>query len=114
MNEYNEKKILLQKLTYLFPDEKNRDEVMSVLNEYGKEKHEQEPNRVRLAILKNSDNTIESIKQNTSYAKQDFRDTLAAAEYPNQSKKWSIPDGPDKQKIISKDRLQYEDWLFND
>ncbi len=114
MKNYNDKEILLRKLNYLFPIQKNRNEVIVVLNEYGKEKHEQEPDRVRLAILKISDNEIESIKQNTMFAKQDFRDTLVAAEYPNQSKKWSLSDGPKKQKLIKKDKLQYEEWLFND
>jgi hypothetical protein len=114
MKQYDEKDILLRKLYHLFPDKKDRDEVVDVLNEYGKKNHEQEPDRVRLAIIKISDNTIESIKQNTVYAKQDFRDTLVAAEYPNQSKKWSMPDGPKKQELINKDKIQYEKWLFND
>jgi len=114
MKQYDEKDILLRKIYLLFPDKKDRDEVVDVLNKYGKENHEQEPDRVRLAILKISDNTIKSIKQNTHFAKQDFRDTLVAAEYPNQSKKWSMPDGPKKQKLINKDKIQYEKWLFND
>ena len=113
MKNYNEKEILLNKLKKIFLDEKDRKDVISILNEYGKEKHEQEPDRVRLAILKISIDTIESIKHNTDFAKQDFRDILVAAEYPNQSKEWSMPDGTKKQKLISKDRLQYENWLFN-
>ncbi|MCP3924572.1 MAG: hypothetical protein GY714_18515 [Desulfobacterales bacterium] len=114
MKEYSEKERLFHKLNLIFPNEKDRSEVISVLNEYGKEEHEQEPDRVKLAILKISDNTIGSVKENTICAKQDFRDTLVAAEYPNQSKKWSMPSSPKKQKLIKKDKLQYENWLLND
>ncbi len=114
MQNYDEKEILLRKLKIMFPDEKDRHAAIAILNEYGKEKHEQEPDRVRLAILKIADKTIDSIKQTTAVAKQDFRDTLMAAEYPRQSEKWAMPDGPQKQKLISKDRLAYEKWLFND
>ena len=114
MQNYDEKEILLRKLKIMFPDEKDRHAAIAILNEYGKEKHEQEPDRVRLAILKIADKTIDSIKQSTDLAKQDFRDTLIAAEYPRQSEKGAMPDGPQKQKLISKDRLAYEKWLFND
>ena len=111
MKRYNEKETLLRKLKIIFLDEKDCEKARDILCEYGKEKHEQEPYRVRLAILKISENNLDSLKQNTMFAKQDFRDTLVAAEYPDQSKKWSMPDGPKKQKLIKKDRLQYEEWL---
>jgi hypothetical protein len=114
MKKYNEKEILLRKLKDIFPNAEDRTKALDILYEYGKEKHEQEPDRVRLAILKISENKLESIKQNTMFAKQDFRDTLVAAEYPDQSKKWSMQDGPKKQKLIKKDRLQYEEWLNKD
>ncbi len=114
MKEYKEKQVLVRKLNRLFPDPEVCAKVFSILNEYGKKTHEQEPDRVRLAILKISENTVTSIKQNTQLAKQDFRDILAAAEYPKQSRNWSMPEGPGKQELIRQDRLLYEHWLFKE
>ncbi len=37
MRDHNIKDILFRKLNFLFPNEKDRDEVISILNEYGKE-----------------------------------------------------------------------------
>jgi hypothetical protein len=103
--------VLSRKLTSLFPDPDIRDEVINTLNLYGLEKHEQEPIRIRLAVLKLSGDDVEQVKINTAYAKQDFRDVLVWAEYPRQSKKWSVPDGPKKQKLVAADRAEYEEWL---
>ena len=103
--------ILTRKLRSLFPDEKKRNEVKAVLDTYGTEAYEKEPLRVRLAILKLSDSDPDEIKRTTDFAKQDYRDILSWAEYPRQSKKWSMPDGPKKKKLIEADRTEYEDWL---
>ena len=103
--------ILSRKLRSLFPEEEQRNEVKAILDTYGVERYEQEPFRVRLAILKLSDSNLEEIKRTTNFAKQDFRDILTWAEYPRQSKKWSIPDGPRKQRAIEADRAEYEAWL---
>jgi len=51
------------------------------------------------------------IEKMTKYAKEDFRDILSWAEYPRQSKKWSLPDGPKKQQIVDADRVEFEEWL---
>ena len=103
--------ILTRKLISLFPDEKRRNEVKAVLDTYGTEVYEKEPLRVRLAILKLSGSDPDEIKRTTDFAKQDYRDILSWAEYPRQSKKWSMPDGPKKKKLIEADRTEYEDWL---
>lgn len=68
----------------------------------------------RLAILKISQNNLESLRKNTRYAKQDYRDVLAWAEYRKQSKNWPKPNSPKKQKLIKKDKQQYKEWLNND
>ena len=103
--------ILSRKLRSLFPDKEKRNEVETILDTYGIEELEQEPLRVRLAILKLSDSDLEEIKRTTALAKQDFRDILTWAEYPRQSKKWSMPEGPKKQKLIDADRAEYKTWL---
>jgi len=103
--------ILDRKLTALFPEKSIRSQVIELLNTYGTEKHEQEPTRVRLAVLKLSGNDFEEIKRSVTFAKQDFRDVLTWAEYPRQGKKWTMPNGPMKEKIIDADRTEYMEWL---
>jgi len=103
--------ILNRKLTTLFPNEAIRAQVVVILETYGTEKHEQEPVRVRLAVLKLSNHIFAEIKRNINFAKLDFRDVLTWAEYPRQSKKWSTPKGPKKQKLIDADRAEYKEWL---
>lgn len=103
--------ILDRKLKSLFSDSAIREEVISILNSYGVEKYEQEPIRLRLAILKLAGDNIEQVKLNTKYAKQDFRDVLVWAEYPRQAGKWSMPDGPKKKKLVDADRAEHEEWL---
>lgn len=103
--------ILNRKLTALFPSETIRAQAIVILETYGTEKHEQEPTRVRLAVLKLSGHDFEEIKININFAKQDFRDILSWAEYPRQSKKGSLPNGPKKQKLVVADKADYEAWL---
>lgn len=105
------KEILARKLKALFPEEHERAQVLATLETYGAGKHEQEPDRVRLAVLKLSGGDLKQIQRYTAFAKQDFRDILTWAEYPRQSKKWSMPDGPKKRKLVEADRAEYEDWL---
>lgn len=103
--------ILSRKLTSLFPDESQRLVVTEILNSYGVEKYEQEPYRVRLAILKLSGSDLDEIIKTTKYAKEDFRDILTWAEYPRQSKKYSITDGPKKERLKQADLEEYLTWL---
>lgn len=103
--------ILTRKLVVLFPEEGARNNARSVLDSYGVEDYEKEPVRVRLAILKLSGSDFEEMRKMTNYAKDDFRDVLSWAEYPRQSKRWSMPDGPKREKLIKEDRAEYEQWL---
>ena len=107
----NHKELLKSKLQSIFPDENHRERASDILNTYGLEDHEQEPYRVRLAVLKLSCSNITEIEKMTKHAKEDFRDILSWAEYPRQSKKWSMPDGPKKQKLVQADKQEYEQWL---
>ena len=114
INETGKHKIYIRKLAAMFPDNKIRQAASEILATYGNEKHERETERVRLAILKISGSDLDRIRRNTTLAKQDYRDTLVAAEYPNQGRNWQVPNGPAKQKLIEKDRQQYEKWLTED
>lgn len=107
----NHEVLLQKKLENIFPDIKVREKVYHLLNNYGSESYEQEPYRVRLAVLKLSGSNISKIESITNYAKEDFRDVLTWAEYPRQSKKGTIPEGQKKEKLIEEDRKEYENWL---
>ena len=88
--------------------------VLAMLSEYGKEKWQREPDRVRLAVLKLAAGDIEQLGQHIEIAKRDYRDVLAAAEYPGYSKDMlRIPDLPqeEQQRIIDADWGQYQEWL---
>lgn len=102
---------LSRKLGSLFKNESLRNDVVEILENYGKENHEQEASRVKLAVLKLANTDINEIRKYVDMAKQDYRDILAWAEYPRQSKKWSMPDGSKKKTLIEADRVEYEEWL---
>lgn len=103
--------ILSRKLRALFSDKGNRDHAKTILDTYGLEDYEREPVRVRLAVLKLSGSDVQEIKRTIESARQDYRDVLAWAEYPRQSKHWKMPDSPAKQRLIEADRDEYEKWL---
>jgi hypothetical protein len=103
---------LATKLTKLFPEKEDRNEAIALLESYGQESYEQEPTRVRLAILKLAGQSpnIAELKKYTNAAKADFRDVLSWAEYPRQSKSWSAK-GAQKQRLIEADLNDYQTWL---
>ena len=86
------------------------EEVMAILNEYGKEKFESEADRVRLAVLKLAVGNVDALRKRVGEAKSDYRDVLVGAEYP--SSRWDtfkLPAG-EKKEIYAKDWKQYLDW----
>jgi hypothetical protein len=56
--------------------------VLSILDEYGMESHEQERDRVQMAILRLSAGDEGKLLHNVAAAKQDYRDVLMWAEEP--------------------------------
>jgi hypothetical protein len=101
---------LQNKLEKIFPEQSEREKASEILSEYGRETHEQEPTRVRLAILKIAGSNIEKLQVFTSAAQSDYRDVLSWAEYPRQSKNWSVT-GTEKEKLVSADLNEYQTWL---
>lgn len=102
-----------RKIRQVFPRSDPR-EMLALLDRYGVEEHEQERDRVHLAILKLSDEG--ELSEPTRYveiAKQDFRDVIAWAEYPGQmSAPSSCGGSPEQQrKTVRADREQYDAWL---
>jgi hypothetical protein len=96
-----------------FPPEQVRS-VLTVLNEYGAEEWQREPDRVRLAVLKLANRDLQQLRYWVEQAKCDFRDVLGPAEYPLYGKKWGRMDRAteeEQEKIINADWAQYEHWL---
>jgi hypothetical protein len=90
------------------------NEVLGMLDEYGKESWHRETHRVRVAALKLSAGSIERLRYEINGAKCDYRDVLAAAEYPEYLRR--VP-GPgqlpvdEEQRIVDADWKQYRDWF---
>ncbi len=57
-----------------------RSEVLAILDQYGVEPHEREPERVRLAIVRLTAGDREVLPKLVYAAKVDYRDVLAWAE----------------------------------
>lgn len=89
-------------------------EVLSMLDEYGTVRWQREAQRVRVAALKLAAGSVDRLRSEIDGAKCDYRDILAAAEYPGYFRR--VP-GPgklpteDEQRIIDADWRQYQDWL---
>jgi len=90
------------------------DEIRAILEEYGKESFHREIDRVRLAAMKLASGDVRRLKLQIDGATQDYRDILAAAEYPRYDKMMFRIDRlseADKNKIIESDWNQYQTWL---
>lgn len=73
-----------------------------------------EVDRVRLAVLKLAAGSVTQLRSHIEIAKIDYRDVLAAAEYPSYMKR--DPDigrlSPgERAQIIEDDWRQYQRWL---
>lgn len=102
---------VLAKIAVVFPD-RDRRSVLSVLDRYGVEPHEQEQRRVQMAVLKLCDEAaLPDLERTVEDAKQDFRDILAWAESPNLAARHASIDPHKKQKLAAQDDEQYLDWL---
>ena len=87
------------------------DTVMTILSGYGMEDWHRERIRVQIAALKIADGSVDKLRSCIDCAKSDYRDALAAAEYPAYCKSaWDLPFA-ERDRIIDADWRQYEDWL---
>ena len=110
MTDY--KDIFARKMSTIFPNLEVREQAKRELIRYGKEKPERESYRIYIAILKVAGPSLEDIRQWVNIAKQDYRDVLASAEYPNQinQKVWELSED-EQQKIENIDTEQYRKWI---
>lgn len=97
-----------------FPDSDLAD-IMAVLDRYGTQPHEKEIPRVQLALLKLSNGRMDVLLRNTEAARTDYRDVLAAAEFPAEMALRPVwTDGLNAAEIArarAEDRQQYREWL---
>jgi hypothetical protein len=90
------------------------DVVIGVLGGYGAETWERESFRVQAAALKLANGNLDDLQRRIAAAKQDYRDVLVAAEYPEY---WRMTSsgrkmaGIERDRIIDSDWKQYEAWL---
>jgi hypothetical protein len=88
--------------------------VTAMLNEYGTEKWHRESTRARLAALKLANGSVRRLRVSIDSTKRDYRDALAAAEYPSYFNVGSrVRELPIKERnrLIDEDWRQYEKWL---
>ena len=105
--------IIMEKIRSIFPN-KNEEEVLDQLEAYGTEPYEREKFRVYLAILKLSEE--HGLVDPSDYiraAKEDYRDVLYWAEYPNEARSptFNEIDLTKIEKIKKHDKEQYNKWL---
>jgi len=95
-----------------FPSDSFR--ILGILREYGVEEWHREANRVRLAVLKLAAGDVDRLRSAIETAKQDYRDVLSAAEYPEYSRSIgstaSVSEA-ERERIIDADWKQYTEWL---
>src|SRR5687768_4581170 len=93
-----------------YPPEQ-RSEVLATLQRYGNEEWHREVDRVRLAALKLAAGSLTALRSHVEIAQIDYRDVLAAAEYPSYMKRdFHIDELPaeERAKIIDDDWMQYQ------
>ena len=86
---------------------------LSILDEYGEPDGTRPSPRVRLAILKLANGDLDILGDVTKTAIEDYRDVLAAAEYPKYSREIGFGTVPESMKraVIDEDWKQYQEWF---
>jgi hypothetical protein len=101
-------------LEKLFPKADERELIVDILGQYGSGDLQREGDRVRMAILKLAGRSQEQMRYYTLMACRDYRDVLAAAEYPKQMGHypWREKDPERQAKLEAEDREQYRAWYL--
>ena len=104
------------KIRQVFPGRQVAD-IMAELDRYGVAGHERERTRVQLAILKLCEEQgLDDPSYYVEQAKQDYRDVIAWAEYPNRMRTDAgrALSQADRDRLAETDLQQYRDWLGPD
>ena len=107
-------KLLPRILEKMFPDPDTRDQVADILEQYGQAQFQKEWDRVKMAILKLAGKSPERVRYYTLMACRDYRDVLAAAEYPKEMGyyPWRENDPERLAQIQKEDLQQYREWYL--
>lgn len=103
-----------RKAAELFPASHGQ-EALRRLARYGANDSGPEVHRVHLAILKLSEGDLAKLDRWIETAREDYRDALAYAEYPEQMRTGAVFSQPDQEayrRVLRADRQQYLDWLY--
>ena len=96
-----------------YPAESEK-ETLEILRHY-KSNNDKSDYRVWASLLKISEGNIEKLRININVAKNDFRDIVANAEYPEYTEKIGFDNGKftreEIKRIIQSDWKQYQVWL---
>ena len=103
--------LVLKKLRDCFPDPAKAEEALAILESYGTESWHPGKDRVRLALLKISKGDIGKLRSYTRGALSDYRNTLVAAEFPEEGQASSKTPPAEMALIRRRDREQFEAWL---
>ena len=101
--------LLPEVMRKLFRDEKKREEAEGILTSATFN----EPERVRLGILRVSNGDLEQMKRLVQLAAEDWRDLLCVTEYPLSSKKYGLREKDPKKydALLAKEQSQYDEWV---
>ena len=103
--------LVVERIGRVFPD-REVAEVLSLLDRYGAAGHHRERDRVQLAVLKLCDEAgQDDPAAYVEAACADYRDVLALAEYPKQTRHSPGIDPRLRETLIEEDRAQYLAWL---
>lgn len=103
--------LVLSKLPECFSDPDAAREALALLDAYGTKPWHCEQDRVHLAILKLSENDLQKLKAFVASAQLDFRDVLAAAEYPEEFQASGKTCPGEMAAVRDRDKAQYLQWL---
>ena len=111
---HNTSQVVRTKIKHYWPDQ-DPEKIIKILRRYGQDDYEKESPRVQLAIIKLSDGDLEKLEEYVNLAKQDYRDVLAFAEYPEEMRTGFLEmremTEDEVKAIRERDRDQYLSWL---
>lgn len=113
MTKPDYERLIQAALERYFPAPDDRELAASLLAEYGGESWHHEAPRVRAAMLRLAGSSLDKLEQQARTACQDYRDVLAAAEYPRQMAEGVSARSDPKAHAccVQEDLAQYRNWV---
>ena len=109
---------VMRKVESIWSTADTRRRALDILRRYEGDGSVSGQTRIRLAMLKLAAGSLDELEELLEDARRDFRDVVAAAEYPEALRSSHLRGphlSPEEQReleaIRERDRLQYERWL---